>query len=147
MTDEVLAKIVFTLPDDAPSATESLWAKSLGNGLYEIDNTPWYVRGYALGDIVRCEEQDGELPLARELVNASGNLTVRVFVPAGPEREMRKQRITDTLRGYGCMFEGMGVDKGLIAVTIASTSDRGVILQYLNELEVSKKAYWESGNF
>jgi hypothetical protein len=142
-----LAKVIFTLPDDAPSATESVWAKALGESLFEIDNTPWYVRGYALGDIVRCDQQDGELPEVIELVTPSGNLTVRVFVPAGPERELRKQWVTETLRGYGCMFEGMGVDKGLIAVTIPRTCDHDLVLKYLDELEKSKKAYWESGNF
>lgn len=147
MTDESLAKIIFALPSDAPSTTESLWAKPLGGGLFEIDNTPWYARGYALGDIVRCEEQSSELPQVIELVTPSGNLTVRIFVPAGPERELRKQRVTDALRRYGCMFEGMGVDKGLIAVTIPRDVDHDLILRHLDELESSKKAYWEAGNF
>lgn len=147
MTEKSLAKVIFELPEDAPSATESLWAKSVGEGLFEIDNTPWYARGYALGDIVRCDEQSGDLPRVTELVAPSGNLTVRVFVPAGPERELRKQRVTDALRSYGCMFESMGLDKGLIAVTIPRTANRDEVLQYLNELESAKKAYWESGNF
>jgi len=142
-----LAKVVFTLESDAPSATESLWAKPLGDGLFELDNTPWYARGYALGDVVRCDEVPGELPLATELVKPSGNLTVRVFVPAGPEREERKRRVTEALRNHGCMFEGMGVDKGLVAVTIPTSADRDLVFQYLNELESAKKAYWESGNF
>ena len=141
-----LAKVVFALADDAPSATESLWAKPLGEDLFELDNTPWYVRGYALGDVVRCEAE-GELLRAIELVQPSGNLTVRVFVPAGPEREARKERITDRLREHGCMFEGMGENKGLIAVTIPSTADSERVLKYLDELEAKKKAYWESGNF
>jgi hypothetical protein len=147
MTTSDLAKVVFSLPEDAPTSTESLWAKPLGDGLFELDNTPWYVRGFALGDIVRCVQVDGELPTVIELAEPSGNLTVRLFVPAGPEREMRKERIMNALRERGYIFEGMGENKGLIAVTIPRDIDTTEALKYLDELEAEKKAYWESGNF
>src|SRR5689334_85227 len=101
-----LTKVVFDLDKDAPSSTETLWAKALGQSLYQLDNAPWYARGCALGDVVRCVEVNGELPRFIEVVMPSGNRTVRVFVPEGPQRQHTKESIAEFLRSHGLMYEG-----------------------------------------
>lgn len=146
-TNHEMQKVQFAAPDDAPVATETLWARSLGDGLYELDNTPWHARGCALGDVVRCHEEPGKLPEFIEVVRASGNLTVRVFVHAGPDRAAVKEALFEFLRRHGCHYEGTGPDKGLIAITIPKASDSVAVVDYLQNLETNGSADWESANF
>jgi hypothetical protein len=119
----------------------------LGDGLYQLDNTPWHARGCALGDVVRCREEPDKLPEFVEVVKASGNLTVRVFVHAGPSRSAVKEALFEFLRSHGCHYEGTGPDKGLIAITIPTESDSAAVLDYLENLETNGGADWESANF
>jgi hypothetical protein len=147
MAKPELTKVIFDLEPDAPSSTETLWAKPLGDSLYKLDNAPWYARGCALGDVVRCSEEAGELPRFVEVVRPSGNRTVRVFVPDGPRRQQTKRAIAAFLSSHGSMYEGMATDKGLIAVTIPSDARMDAIFEYLDTLEANEQAYWESANF
>ena len=144
---DVLTKVLFKLDADAPSATETLWAKSLGDGLYQLDNAPWYARGCALGDIVRCVEEEGGLPRFAEVVRPSGNRTVRIFVPDGPRRQHTKESMAEFLRSHDCSYEGMGSEKGLIAVTIPEEVRSDTIFEYLDTHETNETAYWEAANF
>lgn len=146
-TENELRKVEFDAPPDAAVATETLWAKPLGNGLYELDNTPWHARGCALGDVVRCSEEPGRLPHFQEVVKPSGNLTVRVFVHAGSNRAKVKDELFAFLTSRGCHYEGTGPDKGLVAITIPKECDSVSVLEYLSELESTGRADWESANF
>jgi hypothetical protein len=140
-------KVVFDLPPDAPTPTETLWALPLGDHLYRLDNVPWFAFGCALGDVIRCEERLGELPRYVEVVEPGGNWTVRVFVPETPQRDVIKNEVFEMLREMGCSYEGFGATKGLIAVTIPSDLEADTVLDKLRELQAQEKAYWESGNF
>jgi hypothetical protein len=146
-THHEMRKVQLAAPGDAPVATETLWARALGDGLYQLDNTPWHARGCALGDVVRCREEPDRLPEFVEVVMASGNLTVRVFVQAGPNRTAVKDALFEFLRSHGCHYEGTGPDKGLIAITIPKESDSAAVLDYLQNLETNGSADWESANF
>ena len=145
--NNALTKILFNLEADAPSATETLWARSLGDDLYQLDNTPWYARGCALGDIVRCVGGEGELPAFSEVVRPSGNRTIRIFVPDGPARRHTKKLVAEFLRSHGCSYEGMGSEKGLIAATIPKDMPSDAIFEYLDTLEANETAFWEAANF
>ncbi len=142
-----LKKIALTLDAEAPSKEETVWAISVEDGLYRLDNSPWFANGCALGDVVRCVDREGQLPLFEEVVTSRGNLAVRVFVPAGPDRDAIKQEVFDLLRKTGCGFEGFGDDKGLIAVTIPKSIEPETVLGPLREYQTAEKAYWESANF
>lgn len=142
-----LTKIVIVLPKDAPTQEETLWAQRLGEQLYRLDNTPWYAMGCALDDVICCEENPGQLPLFVKVVRPSGNRTLRVFVPETAERSSTKVEIFKLLGETGCFFEEYGSSKGLIAVTIPSSTDLELVLARLNGVEAAKRAYWESGNF
>lgn len=142
-----LKKIVIALPKDAPTQEETLWAERLGEQLYRLDNTPWYAKGCALDDIIKCEERPGQLPVFVKVVRPSGNRTVRVFVPDTVERSATKAELFAFLEQADCFFEEYGSAKGLIAVTIPAAVDSESVLARLNDLEDAKRAYWESGNF
>ena len=77
--DEQLTKIVVDLPNHWATGGVSMWAKPLGEDLYEIRNVPLYAYGLNFGDIVRAIEPDPDKkPVVLELVRAGGHRTLRV---------------------------------------------------------------------
>lgn len=78
--DEELTKIVVDLPNHWATSGEGMWAKPLGDSLYEIRNVPFYAYGLNFEDVVRAEEPDpSHKPVVKELVRAGGHQTLRVF--------------------------------------------------------------------
>jgi Domain of unknown function (DUF4265) len=78
MTDTTsdLTKVHLDLPNHWWFKGESLWAKSLGNDLYEIQNVPYCAYGLNCGDVVRATTDNPELkPEVREVINKSGNMS------------------------------------------------------------------------
>src|SRR5262249_4817112 len=79
MEDE-LTKVHVELPNHGATGGESLWAKPLGDDLYQLDNVPFHAYGLNYGDVVRATEDSPELkPEIREVVRPSGHQTIRVF--------------------------------------------------------------------
>lgn len=76
-----LVKILYIIPDgeeDAGSG-EGLWAYSLGEQLYELQNIPIFTEHINVEDVVLCDEPDDSIPIIREVVKRSGNRTLRVI--------------------------------------------------------------------
>ncbi len=85
-----LVKILYIIPEGEEDAGqgEGLWAFSLGNQLYELQNIPINAEHLSVEDIVRCEESDDIRPVIKELVKRGGNRTLRViFREDAPEEE------------------------------------------------------------
>jgi hypothetical protein len=141
-----MIKVLFELQSDAPTATETLWARPLSNDLYELRNTPFFARHCALGDIVRCTVAEEELPRFVEVVTPSGNRTVRIFVPNGPQRDAQKAAILDRLDAFRCTYELHADFTGLVAVCIPREVDRSPVFAYLNGLVADGIADWESAH-
>lgn len=76
-----LVKILYIIPEGEAGAGqgESLWAFSLGNQLYELQNIPVYADHLNVGDIVHCDELSDTIPIIQELVARSGNRTLRLI--------------------------------------------------------------------
>lgn len=76
-----LAKILYIIPEgeEDEGSAESLWAYSLGEQLYELQNIPIYTENLNIGDVVRCHESAEELPVIDKLAQKSGNRTLRVI--------------------------------------------------------------------
>lgn len=101
--EKELTKIIYYVPEgeEAEGESESLWAYSLGNQLYELQNIPFFAEHLSVEDIVRCKETDDDLPVIEELVKRSGNRTLRViFKDETPDnicidimKELRKHEI------------------------------------------------------
>jgi uncharacterized protein DUF4265 len=97
-------KVVFELPRDKdgwpPAASEGLWAIPVSPDVVLLDNTPFFVRGVAAGDLIRVHrEADGQLRAAARL-QWSGHCTIRIIVfrdgPLGGSR----QQVLDMLRRW-----------------------------------------------
>ena len=76
-------KVLFHLEQDEdgypPASVESLWALPKGDGLFQVDNIPFFATGVAVGDIVLAAQVDGAI-LFQEVVQASGHSTLRVAI-------------------------------------------------------------------
>lgn len=82
-------KIIFKLTVDAdgypPVEYESMWGIQRGAGVYELDNTPYYLYGVSKGDwVLTCA--DAHERIATRVVQQSGHSTLRVFVERESER-------------------------------------------------------------
>lgn len=84
-----LVKIIYIIPEGEEDAGqgEGLWAYSLGNQLYELQNIPLNAEHLNVEDIVRCEESENLKPVIKELVKRSGNRTLRVIFREDADEE------------------------------------------------------------
>jgi hypothetical protein len=76
------AKVLFRVPDEDGSAhVETLWATSVGNDTYKLDNSPFYAYGVSWEDVVFAPFTAEEgFPTFERVVTKSGNRTVRVIL-------------------------------------------------------------------
>lgn len=81
---------------------ESMWAQVVAQeqGHYRLDNIPFFVTSYALGDVVLAEDEDGEL-VVQGLVEESGNTTVQIVVMQADTSGSIQQRLEE----LGCSWE------------------------------------------
>lgn len=112
-----LVKIGFELEQDEegypPDKWETLWAQTEEQeGLYRIDNIPFYVRGISSGDVVAAEYSDDQLYFAR-LVTPSSNSVFRLYV--AEVTDMQSTR--DAFRALNCESELSRIPK-LVAIEI-----------------------------
>ena len=135
-----LEKIVFKLKRDSsgypPLSHEGIWAKKVGESLYEIDNIPFFVFDVAVGDVVRVEVVDGELRFT-EVVTRSRNSTLRFFAKS----EESVARIRSELLLLGGDSEGSHISK-LVSVNVSS-NDLDKVLTKLQKLEEMQELEFE----
>jgi hypothetical protein len=141
---ERLEKILIELPSDHWSGKggERVWAKPLGDGLYEVRNYPWYAYDISWGDVVRCEGMSpADLPIVAEVVQSQGHLTVRIYFEeiGGTDRE----RILDEIVRRGATYEN--ADDMMYALDLEPNVDPQRLLDYLAVEEEAGHLAWESG--
>lgn len=103
--DDDLTKIVVPLPNHWAAESESMWARALGSGLFEIRNVPFYAYGLNHLDVVRAVELSADdTPVVQELVKASGHHTLRVFFN-GTTRGSEHVELLRQLDVYRASFE------------------------------------------
>ena len=89
--DSKLTKIwSLNLPGHWAVSGEGIWAKSLGEDLYQIDNIPFHAYGLNYGDIVKAVEPSPDLkPQVIEVVQPSGHRTLRIFFQNNLSEELQ----------------------------------------------------------
>lgn len=106
--DEQVVRVVFELDVDVdesgeiwpPVDRERLWAVSLPNGNFRLDNVPFFAPGYAAEDEVDAKlNSHGEL-VVNSVVRPSGRSTVRLFAKGGISAEL-----LDSFVKVGCSIE------------------------------------------
>jgi len=100
-----LDKVVVPLGEDEwhGFGEEAVWARRLGDGLYEVQNSPFFAKGLAYLDVVRATRRDDRL-LVVEVVTPSRHSTYRLLVKSeAPQSQVRDS--LNELVASGCTFE------------------------------------------
>ncbi|MFD9684739.1 DUF4265 domain-containing protein [Kitasatospora sp. NPDC059146] len=127
-----------------PASVESLWAVDLGDGTVRLDNTPWFVRGVASGDVIRVSVDDDGLRWATETVHASENCTIRLIVLEGGGSAAARQTVLETFHQFGATGEGIEQFR-MVALKIPPEADIQRIRTLLEHGEAQGRWHWEEG--
>ena len=127
-------KILVNLPNRSKIGAESMWAKDLGAGNYQIKNIPFCAYGLNLEDIVFAKTlPGGTTPVIQNLVEANGHKTLRVlFIDDGTKAEHIET--IKSLKTSHIKFERN--DSGQYALDVAPGGDFNGLLNSLEELEL-----------
>src|SRR5215207_3594803 len=104
MAREGLVKIHVEMPDDSGFSGETLWARPLGNGLYEVASIPFFAGDLHRGDVVRCAEDGEALPMVAGVVEFGGHESLRVSFAVGAGDEA-VSAVLDELARVGVYVE------------------------------------------
>jgi hypothetical protein len=133
-------KVFFELQQDEdgypPVTCESIWATSVGDGLYRLDNIPFFARGIAYEDIVSAvPREDGTLGFV-EVVRPSGHSTLRVIAyDAARAPALRRE-----LESLGCDTEQSHIPN-LFAVDVPPSVSLDEVRRLLEAEDASE--HWE----
>jgi hypothetical protein len=108
---------------------EWLWAKPLPDYRAELRNSPWFAYGLNWGDIVRCELDEDGLPWVADVVERSGNRTIRLFFKSGVAKE-RREKILQVLNERDVWFESTE-EEGIYAFNVRPQVDFEELLDFL----------------
>ncbi len=118
-----------------------MWAESLNDNLYQIDNVPFYAYGISDKDVVLAKDVNGEL-LFQDVKQNSGHSTYRIFVNDGIEDQSFTQ-YWKRLEEIGCGKE-VGGD-GFFAVDVPTETDIYKAYRLLEKGEVDGIWQFEEG--
>jgi len=128
--DDDFVKVHVDLPNHWHSGGESMWARLVGPGLFELHNVPFFAYGLNFLDVVeaRAPATTEVLEIVR-LVKPSGYRTIRVMFDKSVEPERRKE-LLNTLKEHGASFEN--ADSTLFAISVRPDGDYLAILDALD---------------
>ncbi|MGW3246030.1 DUF4265 domain-containing protein [Streptomyces sp. NPDC001070] len=86
---------------------ESLWAIDRGDGRAELANSPFFVRGVAIGDIVETSADDDGVRWAVRVVRPSNNCTIRLIVFRDKASAAARQSVVNAFLELGAGGEGI----------------------------------------
>jgi hypothetical protein len=103
---EELVKVFVDLPNHWLWKGESMWARALGDDLYELRNSPFCAYGLNYRDVVLAKaESPSEKPRIRHVERSSGHRTLRFRFAAEVSRSDRDTMLAQ-LNKLGTTFEG-----------------------------------------
>lgn len=121
---------------DEDNYVETVWAEIIDEekGHFQIENVPFFVKSYSVGDIVFAELENDEL-IVKDLVKESGNSTVNIVFFKTEDKE----KVLKELNDLGCDFEGLeSVLPGYYSLNISRKINYEPIKSYLSNLRNEK---------
>jgi hypothetical protein len=133
------AKVAFrVVEEDGSVQVETLWATSLGDDLYKIDNSPFYAYGVSWEDVVLAPVDPEEgCPTFVRVVSKGGNRTVRIIFDPPVQEGNESSRVLQGLVALGCTYEG--ANRGYMSVNVPPKLSLAAVRDYL----VEQEAHWE----
>lgn len=138
-----LVKITFRLETGAwhGSATETIWAESVGPGQYRLCNVPFYAFDVSYDDVVRVVEDAGSLLFA-SVARRGGHSTYRLLV-----NEVHRDQLDNfwkQLAECGCTYEEG--HRPLLAVDVPAEADIFEVYRRLEEGQLAGAWSFEEGH-
>ncbi|MDP9371920.1 MAG: DUF4265 domain-containing protein [Chloroflexota bacterium] len=141
--EERLVKIVANLQGEESFAGESLWAKPLGNDLYELRSTPFSAHGLHFMDVVQAVAPSPDrIPEVVEVVRRSGHRTIRLVFAPQLSADGRSQLVRK-LNEMHAYYERAG--SGLYAFDVEPQGDYQAVRNQLDEWEKQGLLQYERG--
>jgi hypothetical protein len=110
---------------------ETLWAVPVGDDLYRLDNSPFFVYRVSWEDVV-CAERDSDGILCfSDVVQKSGNRTLRVITNTYDTTSPEAKPFLDGIINLGCSYEGF--QPRLISINVPPEVELKVVAAYLIE--------------
>lgn len=123
-----LTSVFVELPNHwAEHRTETLWARRVGDDLYELESIPFFAYGLSYRDVVRAT------PVVEEVVRPSGHTTVRVVFRRDDEPRERRLALLAELSLMKISYESWG--DSFFALDVAPDGDVEALLDRLAWLE------------
>ena len=139
---EDLEKVYVDLPNHWAVGGESMWAKSLGDDLYEIHNTPFYAYGINFLDVVKVDATDEtKKPIVLEVVKPSGYRTLRVYFHENIDKDSQIN-LLDSLKNLGVDCEKL--DGRYVALDVNPQGDYDAVIKKLSEWQEQKILGYET---
>lgn len=133
MSEEKLEKIYIDLPNNEAVGGESMWAKPLGDDLYEIHNVPFYAYGLNYFDLVKVDSKDRtKKPIVLKVITPSGYQTFRVVFDETFNRKLQN-KLFDEIKQYKAEVER--ATEKYVAIFIEPDGDYNGIYDKLLALE------------
>jgi hypothetical protein len=131
---EELVKIVVDMYDETFGISgEGLWAKPLGNDLYEVRNSPWHNTEINYLDVVRAVAPSEDMkPVFVDVYKRSGHRTIHVYFDKESTEEERKN-VLRALNELGATYEGATTQ--LYAIDLKPRFDFNVVADTLRQFE------------
>jgi hypothetical protein len=133
------SKVLFRVPEDDGSAqVETLWATSLGNDEYKLDNSPFYAYSVSWQDVVYApfDATEGIATFAR-VVRKSGHRTIRVIFNPPVQDGNESDLLLQGLVSLGCTYEG--ANRRYMSIDLPP----GVQLEKVRQYLIDQGAQWE----
>ncbi|MFD3545236.1 DUF4265 domain-containing protein [Streptomyces sp. NPDC058655] len=127
-----------------PASVESLWAVELGDGTVRLDNTPWFVRGVASGDVIKVELDDDGVLWAGDTVRPSQNCTIRLIVLKDDGSAAARQSVLEVFHRLGTTGEGIERYR-MVALDVPPEADLPRIRKLLEHGGAMGWWHWEEG--
>jgi hypothetical protein len=133
------AKVLFRVPgEDDDAIVETLWAESLGNDLYVLDNSPFYAYGVSWRDVVFAPfDPDEGFATFLSVATKSGNRTIRIRFDPPVEPGNASDQILQGAVALGCSFEG--ANPGYMSINVPPEIGLETVRKFLIEQDVA----WE----
>ncbi|GIG69913.1 DUF4265 domain-containing protein [Phytomonospora endophytica] len=148
MTDGDEVKVHFRMDVDAdgrpPASVESLWAVDFGDGTARLENTPWFARGVACGDVVEVGPDEDGVLWAGKKVRGSGHCTIRLIVLEDEGSAAARQAALDDFGPLGTTGEGLG-RFSMVALDVPPGADLPAIRRLLDGGAADGRWQWEEG--
>jgi hypothetical protein len=120
-----------------PTTEESLWVIPLGEGLFQVDNTPFFAWDLALGDVVAADPEE-EVWRFKQVVRRSGHSTLRLLI----YDVAKVTAVIEQFTALGCLSERSHIP-GLVALDVPPSTSWAEVKRLLTEGEATERWGYE----